>query len=367
MMTVSRPNSATLVLRLAVRLVLASGVLLGLVVWAGARLAPSDQLIFLSSPDRAFNLFLMDVNRSLAYQLSDQPVVDCCLSWSPDGKQIGFMRRLGLNNEVFLMNLETRAVRQITRNSGLVMTTLLWSPDSERFLGVPADASNRAMYLLDSSSGQRENFNRNSAYGLSPQWSPDGQHVAFILSESQGQATVAVSRGDNTDIYVADSAGEHLQSVTQPGRTDLAPVWSPDGQQLAFVSIAPNDTQIYLTDLAAGQPRQITHSPGEKWGLVWSPNGESLVFLARRKGEVELYRVDFATGIESQLTHNAVWEWRVTWSPDGRYLLYEANPGGHFSLYLVELATLSERELSIRGASTNHWSVWKPKQPRGNP
>jgi Tol biopolymer transport system component len=270
------------------------------------------------------------------------------------------MRRLGLNNEIFLMDVETLTLRQMTYNSGLVMTNLLWSPDSQHFLGVPADASNRAMYMLNSFSGQREGFDRSSAYGNSPQWSPDGQQIAFILGEDQGQATVAVSRGENTDIFIADSAGEHIRSVSQPGRTELAPAWSPDNRHLAFVSIAPNDTQIYLTDLGESQPRPITFSPGEKWGLAWSPLGDSLAFIALRGQQAELYQLDLATGIERQITHNTVWEWRVTWSPDGHYLLYEANPRGYFSLYLVELATLTERELSARGAATNHWSVWKP-------
>lgn len=353
-------GSTELLIRLVLGMTLFGFALVTMMLTVGRGLKSDGQIAFISSRDGDYRLYLMDVSRTLTRKLSQEAVLDCCLSWSPDGEQIGYMRRLGLNNEVFLMNLETGQSRQITRYSGGVQNVLVWSPDSQRFLVVAADGTDRGIFMLNASDAQREAFNQHMAYGLSPHWSPNGQQIAFTMGTEGQQTTVAVGKGKGTDIYVSDGEGNQARAITQRSATNLWPVWSPDGQQIAFVSISTGQVQVYITGLDGNGERQLTDSPGEKWGPLWSPDGNQIAFLNRRDGQVEIYVVDVKSGEERQLTHNDAWEWNVGWSLDGQSLIYEANPTGNFGIYLVNVAEGTDKLLTPDTNVTNSKPVWRP-------
>jgi len=62
--------------------------------------------------------------------------------------------------------------------------------------------------------------------------------------------------------------------------SDWSPVYSPDGQQIAFLSDQLGAVQVYLRDPTSGLLRQLTDSPAAKTQLTWSPDGKKLAFIA---------------------------------------------------------------------------------------
>ena len=112
--------------------------------------------------------------------------------------------------------------------------------------------------------------------------SPDGKKVAWV--ETQIDKNGARTR--NQDLYVVEyEQSQTPQRVTAGASTahfnekDLA--WSPDSQQLAFLSDAAKkgQLQLYVMKAEGGKPRQVTSTKGLLATPKWSPDGQSIAIL----------------------------------------------------------------------------------------
>lgn len=110
-----------------------------------------------------------------------------------------------------------------------------------------------------------------------PAVSPDGREVAYTVTTYD----VEENRG-NADIWVVPTAGGTPRRVTTNPASDSAPVWSPDGRRLAFVSRRDADKapQIYVIDVRAGEAERITEMPLGAASVKWLPDGARLVFVS---------------------------------------------------------------------------------------
>ena len=120
----------------------------------------------------------------------------------------------------------------------------------------------------------------------SPQISPDGETVVFVLEEPGPQKDGQPWRGDQ-DLWrvPADGSAPPQRWISSPQR-DWSPRWSPDGGTLAFLSKRGtgesngSTTQIFLSDSSGAGVRQLTRVGGEISAFRWAPDGSSLAFLA---------------------------------------------------------------------------------------
>jgi TolB protein len=71
------------------------------------------------------------------------------------------------------------------------------------------------------------------SYDLDPVWSPDGEKIAFITN-----------RLGFFDIFVMNADGSDMRQLTHTPSIDMAPVWSPDGEK--GFSFHPTDTAISI-------------------------------------------------------------------------------------------------------------------------
>jgi Tol biopolymer transport system component len=211
-----------------------------------------------------------------------------------------------------------------------------------------------------------------------PCFSPDGNQVAFAWSGE---------REDNDDIYVKlTNSGTALRLTTDPA-PDLAPAWSPDSVQIAFVRLWGDQAAIFPTSPLGGPERKladfrpvpqmstlfvpsISWSPNGEWlaiseadsaggnGLslvpvnrgerrrlisspqsllryhypAFSPDGSFLAFAAcsgERSCDVyvqDLGRDYLARGTPRRLTYQGAVIEGIAWAPDGRSLVYSASP-----------------------------------------
>src|SRR5712692_5094661 len=107
---------------------------------------------------------------------------------------------------------------------------------------------------------------------------------AVGLNIARGElAFVAVDRGVPR-IFVVGAHGTGRRRLTGAPGPSTTPVWSPNGQRIAFVRQTGDDTQIYIMNADGGSQRPLTTGPGRVASPAWSPDGQRIIFTATRDG-----------------------------------------------------------------------------------
>ena len=132
-------------------------------------------------------LFIMNADGTDPQRLTHNNVLDNTPSWSPDGTQIAFSSSRSGVWEVFVIELATRAVTQLT---DALSSTPDWSPDGtqiafERFIKIPNGINPKTIYVMDAD-GQHQRpvlpdppLDGPPMFRYFPRWSADGQHILF--------------------------------------------------------------------------------------------------------------------------------------------------------------------------------------------
>jgi Tol biopolymer transport system component len=170
--------------------------------------------------------------------------------------------------------------------------------------------------------------------------SPDQSRIAWDFQRLGGVAVFDVQRGTRERFTT--------------GRSDLVPVFSPDGAQLAFTSNRGGRFNPYITS-APNRERMIA-DVGTTGGypLDWSPDGQSLLYW----GDEDLWIIPVdGSGKPYTYAQSKFEEREATFSPDGRWIAYASNESGRFEIYLQPFPDQGGRRypVSSQGGSGTAW------------
>jgi dipeptidyl aminopeptidase/acylaminoacyl peptidase len=103
--------------------------------------------------------------------------------------------------------------------------------------------------------------------------SPDGRSLAFTVTTSD------LARAKRTShIWQMDAEGRNLRQMTFSEKGESAPLISPDGKWLSFISSRDGDANLYLLPTAGGEAKQLTHLSTGVSDPLWCPNGKWIAF-----------------------------------------------------------------------------------------
>lgn len=285
------------------------------------------------------DLYVLDLKTKQSKQITNSPASESQYSWRPYGNWIGYLSAVSGSTQLWEMKADGSGARQVSNIEGGI-AGYGYSPDGKNIFyikRVKLDASLQDKYpQLSKSTGQLFT-------GLMYRhWDSfhDGtySHV-FIQPYEDGKLT-----GQAKDLL----AGERFHSPLQPfgGSEEIA--WSPDGTKLVYTSkklqgtaaATSTNADLYQYDLATGETANLTQGMmGYDVSPVFSPDGKKLAWLSMERDgyEADKNRVmvmDVATGSVTDITEtfdnsaNAIF-----WGKDSNRLFFGAYVGGTSQLY----------------------------------
>ena len=232
----------------------------GLVFGQGSLSPDGTQLVY-SGADN--HLYMMNIPTGQSLALTEA-TFDSQPLWSPDGTRIAFSRLTDKGYNIFVMDADGRAVRALTDNSENFMVGG-WTPDGQKVIGVSAQGGGIPAQLFEVGGGTAQTLDFIRQPGdENISISPDGQWVAFT-DKVPGRMTpgIFVSRLDGTE--------QRLLVQLDSWSVGL-PLWSPDGDWLAFgvvnTDVMQPESTPALVNLKTCQVVPLSHLRGEIRGWV---------------------------------------------------------------------------------------------------
>ena len=262
-------------------------------------------------------------------------------SFLPDGRHF-FYLRASENPGIYLGSLDVAPEQQNSRR--MVSTSLMsaYAPSSDAGMG-------RLLFLREGSLLAQAFDERK----LEPRGDPipvaERVGSLFLSGQFSVSRSVLAFRGGKSALWLSrlswfDRQGKQLANVGETGAysyTDLA--LSPDGTRAAATRIDPKvaggEGGIWLLDLIRGVSTRFTFDISPDSAPVWSPDGRQVAFAAYRAGNGIYQKATNGSGKEQELVR-ATGDLRPDdWSHDGRFLLYtQVDPRTHADLWVLPLA-----------------------------
>lgn len=165
-----------------------------------------------------------------------------------------------------------------------------------------------------------------------PNWSPDGELIAFHSY-----------RSGTYHIWTVRKDGNDLRQITSGNHDDREPCWSPDGRKIVFSSDRNGSYDIWQNDLITNELNQLTSDPANEYNPSVSSDGQMIAFVSEGKDAgICILREDIKTLLHPSTLRLAAPSWNV----NGDMILFSAYERENTRLMLIDVEDASATEIS---------------------
>jgi len=299
------------------------------------------------------------------------------MEWAPDSKSLVYSGAIEKRHGLILVHPDGSGAKFLTEvsgtNSPLPTTgkTVAWSPDGKQIAYVSAmpgpeteaatgdpvvitrylykpDAGegntrfndNRRLhiFLLDLAGGATRQLTTGDHYEHSIDWSPDGNDLAFVSNREPNE-----DQFFNYDLFTLHLADGSIHRLTATENAEYRPRWSPDGQTLVYeatkrgltdLETTMEDTHVWLIGRDGKNRRELVKLDNRQGEPMWTPDGQAVMFTLQERGNTSLYRQEVKAGSRETLVagQGSVTAWSV--GPNGMVACALATPNGLAELFV---------------------------------
>ena len=209
-------------------------------------------------------------------QVTVSPGLDIFPALSPDGRSIAYVSDRSGAFEISIKSLAAAAREVALTADGQQNVEPAWSPDGQ-FIAYHSMVRG-GVWIAPALGGVPR---RVADFGSKPAWSPDGRRLALQSDPLADIGPGAYGANAPSTIWVVDSDGGALRRLTAPGRPmggHATPVWSPAGDQIAFVTYSALPSQIWQVPASGGTPALLFEGSVPVFDPVFGKDGASIYF-----------------------------------------------------------------------------------------
>ena len=291
------------------------------------------QLVFSSDRNGTYDLWALDKETDELTQLTNEKTNEYAPAWSPDGAQLGF-----ISDDPDAKGIKILAIKeqssQLVYASSDKLAGLIWSPDSKSVLfNQLSFAESRLIKMTVTGKNKK---------GIA--LSEEGEDVfpfrVSFISDSEiiytgsGKIIKRSLKGNTATtipfkvrVQLDRHAYARKQREFDPGKPQAArgivwPAISPDGQKVAFVALG--DVWIQGTK---GPAEQLTDDNFVEITPIWSPDGQSLAYISDQSGQFAIWIWNFKQKKRQKLVDVEGSPAGIAWSGDGKKIALSTSYG----------------------------------------
>jgi dipeptidyl aminopeptidase/acylaminoacyl peptidase len=181
--------------------------------------------------------------------------------------------------------------------------------------------------------------------------SPNGNKAIFVVERVKQELEKKYS-----NLWLSNFQESTNRIFTTGDQKDLSPTWSPNGDEIAFLSNRQEEKQfqIYLISALGGEARKLTQLDGEFGKISWSPNGKKIIFEFRKKDPESLNREN--NELQKKLGITARRITRIYYRLDG----YGWNPIERWHLWIIDVESGRTKQLTQHEIFDETGPFWSP-------
>src|SRR6266571_2231042 len=182
---------------------------------ARAALARAGQVVFSSTRDGNYEIYVANADGSGPSRLTNHPAEDRFPAWSPDGTRIAFVSDRDGNPEIYVMNADGSNLVQLTHGPAVHFMPAV-SPDGTKIAFTSNLDGAFGIYVANADGSNPVRLTQGMDGNLLPAWSPDGARIAF-----------QTNRDGDWEVYVMNADGTGLVNLSVSRGPDVEPDWRP--------------------------------------------------------------------------------------------------------------------------------------------
>jgi Tol biopolymer transport system component/serine/threonine protein kinase len=260
------------------------------------------------------------VDGKIFAQITNDAGAELFPSLSADGATVVYASKSAGNWNIYLHRAGAPEAINLTKDSGADDTQPAFSPDGS----LVAFRSERAGGGIFVMRADGSNVRRVATSGYNPAWSPDGRQLVYA---EESIARPEDRAGRVSRIWTVGLAGGTPRLVNKDD--GVQPQWSPNGQFIAYWAIdLDGNRDLWTVRVTGGPPTRITKDAYLDWNPVWSPDGAWLYFCSNRGGSMGIWRIPMkestgeARGTPEPIHTPASYPAHLTFARNGRYMAY---------------------------------------------
>ncbi|MHC3940812.1 Tol-Pal system protein TolB [Paenochrobactrum sp. BZR 201-1] len=178
----------------------------------------------------------------------------------------------------------------------------------------------------------------------------------IVYIDESGSASKRVKR-----LAIMDQDGANVRYLSDGRDMVLTPRFSPNRQEVTYMSFSGDRPRVYLLQLETGQREVVGNFPGMTIAPRFSPDGQKVIMsLLQDDGSANIYTMDLRSRTTTRLTNSQAIDTSASYSPDGSKIVFESDRGGRQQIYVMGADGSNPQRISF-GNGSYSTPVWSPR------